>query len=156
MTLPEELYTPAVSHRFIVNFLFKGLLPSPVDIRFQRVSGLGRELQVEQRHQGGENARNHWLAERVQHNSLILERGVMVVTPLTLMFDQVMRGETLNWADVVIILLDRAQRPITSWTLSNALPVRWQTGDLDANSNQVLINTLELRYEDMRIIGVKL
>jgi len=36
--------TPAVSHRFIVNFLFNNI-PSPFDIAFQRVSGLSRTLQ---------------------------------------------------------------------------------------------------------------
>ncbi len=41
--------------------------------------------------------------------------------------------------------------PVTVWTISNALPVSWRMGDLDAASNTVLINTLELRYQDMRV-----
>ncbi|MBS9434458.1 phage tail protein [Photorhabdus hainanensis] len=150
----NNLYTPAVSHRFIASFLFNNI-PSPLDIAFQRISGLSRELQTTQHSQGGENARNTWLAEKIQHGSLILERGVMTVTPLTLVFDRVLRGEKAVYADVVIMLLNENSLPVASWTLSNALPVRWSTGDFDANSNTVLVNSLELRYQDMRWLGVK-
>ncbi|EYU14452.1 MULTISPECIES: phage tail protein [Photorhabdus] len=150
----NNLYTPAVSHRFIASFLFNNI-PSPLDIAFQRISGLSRELQTSQHSQGGENARNTWLAEKIQHGSLMLERGVMTVTPLTLVFDRVLRGEKAVYADVVIMLLNEHSLPVASWTLSNALPVRWSTGDFDANSNTVLVNSLELRYQDMRWLGVK-
>ncbi|WP_445494077.1 phage tail protein [Photorhabdus sp. SF281] len=150
----SNLYTPAVSHRFIASFLFNNI-PSPLDIAFQRISGLSRELQTIQHSQGGENARNTWLAEKIQHGSLMLERGVMTMTPLTLVFDRVLRGEKAVYADVVIMLLNENSLPVASWTLSNALPVRWSTGDFDANSNTVLVNSLELRYQDMRWLGVK-
>lgn len=149
------LSTPAVSHRFIVNFLFDNI-PNPFDIAFQRVSGLSRTLEVSQYREGGENARNIWLAEQVNHGSLVLERGVIMASPLTLQFDSVLRRESTQWANVVIMLLNDLALPVTTWTLSHALPVRWQMGDLDANSNTVLINTLELRYQDMRLLGIKL
>ncbi|PHM45259.1 phage tail protein [Xenorhabdus mauleonii] len=151
----NKFYTPSVSHRFIASFLFNNI-PSPLDIAFQRISGLSRELQTTQLSQGGENARNTWLAEKIQHGSVLFERGVMTVTPLTWMFDRVLRGEKAVYADVVIMLLNEDSIPVASWTLSNALPVRWSTGDLDANNNTVLINSLELRYQDMRWLGVKL
>ncbi|QXF33213.1 phage tail protein [Photorhabdus luminescens] len=150
----NNLSTPSVSHRFIASFLFNNI-PSPLDIAFQRISGLSRELQTTQHSQGGENARNVWLAEKIQHGNLVLERGVMTITPLTWVFDRVLRGEKAVYADVVIMLLNEHSIPVASWTLSNALPVRWSTGDLDANSNTVLVNTLELRYQDMRWLGVK-
>lgn len=147
--------TPAVSHHFLVNFLFNNI-SNPFDIAFQRVSGLSRTLEVSQLREGGENARNLWLAEQVDHGSLVLERGVMNASPLTLQFDRVLRRESTQWANVVIMLLNELSLPVTTWTLSHALPVRWQMGDLDAGSNTVLINTLELRYQDMRLLGVKL
>lgn len=146
---------PVVSHRFMVNFLFNKI-PLPLDIAFQRVSGLSRELEVSQHREGGENVRNLWLAEKVNHGSLLLERGVMDASALTNQFDRVLRRESTQWANIVILLLDEASLPATTWTLSHALPVRWQVGDLDATSNTVLINSLELRYQDMRVLGSKL
>ncbi|OWO84280.1 phage tail protein [Photorhabdus luminescens] len=150
----NNLYIPSVSHRFIASFLFNNI-PSPLDIAFQRISGLSRELQTTQHSQGGENARNIWLAEKIQHGSLLLERGVMIVTPLTLVFDRVLRGEKAIYADVVIMLLNENSLPVASWTLSNALPVRWTTSDFDANSNAILVNSLELRYQNMHWLGAK-
>ncbi|MDE9518071.1 phage tail protein [Xenorhabdus bovienii] len=150
----NDLYTPSVSHRFIASFLFNHI-PSPLDIAFQRISGLSRDLQTTQLSQGGENARNTWVSEKIQHGSVVLERGVMTVTPLTWVFDRVLRGEKAVYADVVIMLLNEHSIPVASWTLSNALPIHWSTGDLDANSNTVLINKLELRYQDMFLLGVK-
>lgn len=146
---------PVVAHRFIVNFMFD-IFPAPLDIAFQRVSGLSRELEVSLYREGGENARNIWLAEKVNHGSLLLERGVMKASILTTQFDRVLRRESTQWANVVIMLLNENDLPVTTWTLSHALPVRWQIGDLDASSNTVLINSLELRYQDMRLIGEKL
>lgn len=147
---------PSVSNCFLVNFLFSGVVPSPLDVSFQRVSGLSRELVVSQQREGGENVRNTWLAEKVNHGSLVLERGVMAATPLTVQFDRILRRESTAFVNVVIMLLNPDFLPLTTWTLSRALPVRWQMGDMDANSDTVLINTLELRYQDMRILGAKL
>lgn len=149
-----DLFTPSVSHRFIASFLFNGI-PSPLDLGFQRISGLSRELQVSQYSEGGENARNIYLADKIQHGTLILERGVMLVTPLTWFFDSILQGDKVSYANVVIMLLNEHFTPSATWTLSNALPVRWQTSDFNANSNTILINTLELRYQDMTWLGVK-
>lgn len=53
--------TPAVSHRFLVNFLFNNI-PSPFDIAFQRVSGLSRTLAVSQHREGAKMpATSGWL-----------------------------------------------------------------------------------------------
>ncbi|PHM60362.1 phage tail protein [Xenorhabdus ishibashii] len=147
--------TPSVSHRFIASFLFNNI-PSPFDIAFQRISGLSRELKTTQHSQGGENIRNTWLAEKIQHKNVVLERGVMIITPLTLVFEHVLSEGKAIYADVVIMLLNEHSIPVTSWTLSNALPIRWSTGDLDANNNSILINSLELSYQDMIWLGVKI
>lgn len=149
-----DIFKPSVSHRFITTFVFQGI-PSPLDFAFQRISGLSRELHVTPYSEGGENIRNNYFAEKISHGSLVLERGVMTVTPLTGIFEHIMRGGQLIYADVVILLLGEHSLPVASWTLSNALPVRWQMGDFDASASKVLINTLELRYQEMFWLGVK-
>ncbi|KWI32626.1 phage tail protein [Burkholderia ubonensis] len=149
-----NIFEPSPSHLFVASFLFQGI-PSPLDFAFQRISGLSRELNVTSHSEGGENVRNNYLADKIDHGSLVLERGVMTVTPLTGIFEHIMRGGELIYADVVILLLGAYSLPVASWTLSNALPVRWQTGDFDASTSKVLINTLELRYQEMFGLGVK-
>lgn len=155
MSALAKLFEPEVSHRFLATFFFKGL-PSPLDIRFQRVSGLSKgELSVSPQYQGGVNATNLYLPERVSHPPLVLERGVMTPTPLSLAFDYVLSGMDTTYVNVVIMLLNHQSLPVCSWTVSDALPVKWQTGDLDANSNAPLVNRIELVYRDMQWLGAK-
>ncbi len=149
-----DLFAPEVSHRFLATFFFDKI-PSPLDLRFQKISGLSRQLETSPHREGGENVGNLHFPERVTHGSLVLERGVMNLTPLTWVFNDVMGGFNIRHATVVVILLNHASVPVCSWTLTQALPVKWQTSDLDASSNAVLINTLELAYKDMRWLGVK-
>jgi len=150
----SEFIPYSLSHRFLATFFFWGI-PSPLDLRFQRISGLSRELTVSSYREGGENAANLYFPESVHHGSLVMERGVTNVTPLTFLFDSVLGTGDPVYVDAVIMLLDNNMLPVTTWTTSNALPVRWQVGDLDANSNTFLINTFELRYQDMRLLGIR-
>lgn len=146
------LSLPSLSHRFLATFFIKGI-PSPMDLRFSRISGLGRELQMTTLQEGGNNLGSVYLPERVQHGSLVLERGVMPVTPVTMMFDQVLGQFREKYLNVVILLLDGRGQPASGWTLTNALPVKWQTGELDASGSAVLIDTLELAYHELHWAG---
>ncbi len=155
MSALEKLFEPEVSHRFLATFFFKGL-PSPMDFRFQRISGLGKgELGVIVQRQGGVNTDNLYFPEHISRPPLVLERGVIVPTPLTLAFEYVLGGFDTTYLDVVIMLLNHQSLPVCTWTVTDALPVKWQTGDLDANSNAPLINHIELVYRDIQWLGAK-
>ncbi len=151
----DLLFEPMPTSRFITTFIFNGLDPSPLDIAFQRITGLTRALKVTEHSEGGENIRNRYFADKIDHGSLTLERGIMTITPLTVVFDQILHGQVLVYADVVILLLNHLGIPVCSWTISNALPVRWETASLDANANSITVNTLELKYQNMRWQGIK-
>jgi len=151
------IYQPATSHRFSATFFF-GRLPVPniLDSAFQSISGLSRELDVSVHSEGGENIRNQYFAGKLRHGSLRLERGVIALTPLSVMFNAQLTSGKLMYLHAVITLFDLGPIPICNWLILKALPVAWNTGALDANSNSVLINTLELRYQEMIPLGAKL
>lgn len=152
-----SLMQPSVSHRFSATFWFDHFpVPSLLDASFQHISGLSREMQVSAYSEGGENLRNRYFTGKVQHGSLVLERGVMLLTPLSIMFNRQLLSGNVTYFNAVISIFDAAALPLTNWLITKAIPVRWQTSDLDANSNNVLINTLELRYQDMIPLGVNL
>lgn len=150
----KALYEPALAHRFVVSFFINNI-PSPVDFQFQRISGLQRQIDVSSLRQGGDNLGSVHLPERITHGNLVLERGVTTITPLTLAFNEAMTSFHMRYMTVIVMLMNHLQIPVCSWTFVNALPVNWQTGDLDASSSTVLINTLELAYEKMHWLGVK-
>jgi phage tail-like protein len=151
----DKLFEPEVSHRFLVTFFIKGL-PSPLDLRFQHVSGLSKgELGVSVQRQGGVNVDNLYLPEKVRHPPLVLQRGVMVPTPLGMAFEYVLSGLATTYVDVIVMLLNHQSLPVCTWTITDALPVKWQTGALDAQSSTPLINHIELVYRDIQWLGAK-
>lgn len=80
----------------------------------------------------------------------------MLLTPLSIMFNRQLLSGNVTYFNAVISVFNADALPLTNWLITKAIPVRWQTSDLDANSNNVLINTLELRYQDMIPLGVNL
>lgn len=51
---------------------------------------------------------------------------------------------------VTIILLDRADgRPVNIWQLVNARPVRWSGPDLDAMTDGIAMEELEIAYDNI-------
>ncbi|EDT41550.1 conserved hypothetical protein [Burkholderia ambifaria MEX-5] len=83
----------------------------------------------------------------------------MAKTPFTVMsglFESGLAYLRNGYADVQIILMDGRSQPTCFWYVRDAMPTRWDAGDLDANSNTVLIETLELTYRWIRQIPVKL
>lgn len=165
--MQQDIYAPlrlqpSLANHFRVTFWIKnkaGYATAPqsfvLDAAFQRISGLSRELGVEQQSSGGENLRNNYLATKITHGSLLLERGVMSVTPLSMQFEHMMRGGEPFYCNVFIHLLNDMNIPVANWGISNALPVSWKTGDFNASDSKVLINSIELRYQEMFWLGVR-
>ncbi|MDR5782022.1 phage tail protein [Caballeronia sp. LZ065] len=150
-------FEPSTAHHFSVLFVLNRVpIPDVLDMRFQKVHGLSRELNVMTHNEGGENLRNQYFTEKLSHGSLVLERGVMALTPLTALLSAQFASGKITYLSAVITLLHPGLMPLTNWLVTKAVPVRWQTGDLNAQGNEVLINTFELRYRDMIPLGVKL
>ncbi|MCG1038054.1 MULTISPECIES: phage tail protein [Burkholderiaceae] len=156
----------AHSHRFLVqifakkNWGFTGnlqalnVLPTVVDFRFQRISGLGRTIQTQKFHQGGDPINQIHLPKELTQENIVLERGVTTLSPLTTMFIDTMRQFKSRYLVVVILLLDSSSLPLCSWICMDALPVKLQWGELDATSNTVLLNTMELACRDVQWMGL--
>ena len=79
-----------LGYRFSVLFLAGGILPNPLDIRFQKVRGLSATVETTPLKEGGQNLYTHKLPERVSYENLVLERGVVIGSPLNLEFNAAM------------------------------------------------------------------
>lgn len=144
----------ALGFRFQVTFFVGGVAPNPIDIRFQRVSGLKAEIKTTPVVEGGENLFTHRLPERVDYGNLVLERGLVVGSPLNVEFNAAMSLFKFASSNVMVMLLGENDVPIASWLFLKAYPVRWSTSDLDANDEKVVIDTMELAYQRMQPMRV--
>ena len=145
----NDFPAPPLKSRFWVSF--GGLTPSPLDLRFQRVSGLTAELKTVSVNEGGENRYTHRLPERVEYaNNLLFERGLAVFSAMDVAFDLAMSFLSFNPTTVLVILMNEdPPTPLAAWSFRNAYPVKWSVVDLDANKEEILIETLELAYSIM-------
>jgi len=138
--------TFALSHRFAVFFFAAGTVPNPLDMRFQKVSGLSAEINTTTTTEGGQNLYTQKTPSGISYNNLILERGIVIGSPLYDEFDTAFSFFRFAPSNVIITLLNETSLPLASWLFMKAYPVKWSLTDLDANANAPAIETLELAY----------
>jgi len=140
--------------RFGVFFFAGGVIPNPLDIRFQKVSGLAAEVKTTPLSEGGQNLYTHRLPEKIDYKNLVLERGMVVGSPLNLEFNAVMSLFKFCPSNVLVTLFNGEQMPVSGWLFIKAYPVKWATSDLDAAEKVLVIDTLELAYTRMQIMRI--
>lgn len=140
--------------RFGVFFFAGGVIPNPVDIRFQKVSGLSAEVKTQGLVEGGQNLYTHRLPTRVDYNNLILERGMVIGSLLHLEFNEVLSLFKFRPSNVMVTLFGDDKAPLAAWLFLKAFPVKWSTSDLDAGDEGLVIDSMELAYSRMQILRV--
>lgn len=143
-----------LSFRFGVFFFAGGLIPNPLDIRFQKVSGLSAEVTLESHVEGGQNLYTHRLPERISYGNLVLERGMVVGSPLNVEFNAALSMFEFFPSNVIVTLFNEESLPLAAWLFIRAFPVKWSTSDLDATSESVVIDTMELAYARMQALRI--
>lgn len=145
---------PPLAFRFGVTFLVGGVTPSPLDTLFQKVSGISATVNTDTIDEGGQNLYTQQLPKKIQHDNLVLERGMIVGSLMKIEVNAALSLFKFAPSNVLVNLLDHAQTPIASWLFLKAFPVKWSVSDLNATSNEVVIEHLELAYQHMQIIGI--
>ena len=151
LTLQQE---PLLGFRFLVTFLAAGVIPNPLDIRFQQVRGLKATVRTTTVSEGGQNLYVQKLPEGIEYENLVLERGMVVGSPINIEFNVAMSLFKFSPSNVLVFLLNADKIPVAGWTFFNAYPVSWATSDLDAQQKAVVIDTLELAYSRMQIVRI--
>lgn len=140
--------------RFGVFFFAGGVVPNPLDIRFQKVSGLSAEVTTEALKEGGQNLYTHRLPGRIGYNNLVLQRGMVIGSALNLEFNAALTAFEFAPSNVMVTLFGDEQEPLAAWMFMQAYPVKWSTSDLDAEEAGLVIDTMELAYTRMQIMRI--
>ena len=145
---------PIVGMRFAVVFLAGGAVPNPLDIRFQKVSGLDVEIETEALAEGGNNTGALSLPKGIKHGNLTLQRGMVVGSLLNLEFNATMSLFKFATSNVLVTLLAASGVPLAAWLFIKAWPVKWAVSELNAGEPALVIDTMELAYTRMQILRV--
>ena len=144
---------PIIGMRFSVLFLAGGVVPNPLDIRFQKVSGLSATVDTMTVEEGGQNLYKQKLPTGISYNNLTLERGMVVGSPLNLEFNAAMSLFKFATSNVLVTLLGESKLPLAAWLFLKAYPVKWSTSDLSAEP-ALVIDTMELAYTRMQVMRI--
>jgi phage tail-like protein len=144
---------PIVGMRFSVLFMAAGVVPNPLDIRFHKVSGLSAEVATEPITEGGQNLYVQRLPQGIRYNNLVLERGMVIGSPLNIEFNVAMSLFKFATSNVLVTLLGEDKMPLAAWLFFKAYPVKWSTSDLAAEPSLV-IDTMELAYTRMQRLSL--
>lgn len=152
--MPSSTSVPPVSYRFAVVFFAGGIIPNPLDIRFQKVSGLSAKVNTETLSEGGQNLYKHRLPTGIEYGDLVLERGAVTGSPLNIEFNAAMTFFKFAPSNILITALNEAQIPLMGWLFERAYPIEWSVSDLDANSNNIIIDTMKLAYARFQSVRI--
>jgi phage tail-like protein len=90
------------------------------------------------------------LPGRVHYGNVVLRRGVDGGLALWQWFRETSQGQ-LQRRNVTITLLDEKREAVQRWLLRDAWPAKYESSDLNAKGNEVVIETLELAVESIDV-----
>lgn len=116
------------------------------DVRFQSVSGLSVEYDMEEYKEGGENRFTHKLPIRTKYTDLVLKRGMVTDSKVINWFSDAFVNREFKPTDINIILMNDTGDALRVWNVVQAIPKKWSVSDFNSGENSIVIETMELMY----------
>jgi phage tail-like protein len=121
-------------------------------MRFQSVSGLKADIEMETYKEGGNNMFEYQLPVRVKFSDISLKRGLLVGSLVTDWLLVAFNTFTFLPMDLTIELLNDQGTPLMGWMLMGALPKSWSISDFDAENSRVVIEQIDLVVREFLIL----
>ena len=137
-------YYPPLGFHFRVEFDLPGI--SDNDFRFREVEGLSSELEVETVTEGGENRFAHKLPGIAKYPDLILKRGLLTSSAVRDWVEDALQNLNIEPTTVWVTLLNEEHEPLKTFTVENAWPKKWDVSAFNAESSDIVVESLELAY----------
>ncbi|MGB8195363.1 MAG: phage tail protein [Chitinophagaceae bacterium] len=120
------------------------------DVPFQEVSGISKELSVEEVVCGGENRFKYRLPTVSTSQNLVLKRaiaptGSKLIDWCSKVIDEGMTNKIVP-QNILLRLLKSKDEALITWTFHNAYPIKYAVSDLKSEENGIVIESIELAY----------
>jgi phage tail-like protein len=112
---------------------------------FTQCDGLGCEVVVEQREEGGQNAFVHMLPGRIKYTNIKLTRPINADTAKVAKWFASMATEVRR-SGAEIVAMTQDGRQVVRWSLQGVIPVRWTGPQLNVEGPKVATETIELAH----------
>jgi phage tail-like protein len=138
-------YFPPVGFHFRVEFDLPGAGDN--DSRFRDVTGLSMEVEEESYNEGGENRFVRKFPGRARYPDLVLKRGLLINSAVRAWCEAAIQNLDIQPVTVWVTILNEQHQPLQTYTFINAWPKKWTVSDLNAESSEILVESLELVYQ---------
>lgn len=139
---------------FHFSVTFEILPQTPNDFRFQEVSGLNITVETEDFKEGGENRFTHKLPKRTNYSSLELKRGLFRGSGITKWCRDAIENFKFRPVNITIMLLNDQHVPLAAWYVVNAYPIEWNTSGFNAQSSDLVIESIKLNYSYFKTLRI--
>jgi phage tail-like protein len=129
---------------------FKVDLPGIKLGRFRECTGLAAEIEVKDYNEGGVNDRVHKLPTRMKYPNLVLKRGVTYEDALLKWLWETQQRKTQR-KNLTVSLVGPDGKDVRSWVFAEAFPIKWTGPNLNASSNQIATETLEIVHAGLQM-----
>ena len=130
-------------------------LPRSVnDSRFQDVSGLEVEVEMESFAEGGQNRFTWQLPKRARYSDITLKRGKFNDSPLVAWCKDAVENFIFRPVNITISLLNEKHEPVQSWYVANAIPKKWSISNFNAEENSIAVESITLNCQYFTMLTV--
>jgi phage tail-like protein len=144
-------YPPVGFHFSVVFQLFP---QTPNDFRFQEISGLEMQMNMESIIEGGQNRFTWELPVRAKYSDIVLKRGMFIGSGILSWCKNAFENFVFEPVNIIISLLNEHHVPIQSWYVVNAIPKKWSVSNFNAEQSSLVVESITLSYQYFDIISV--
>jgi phage tail-like protein len=119
---------------------------------FAECTGLEATMEPKVIKVGGQNYGPAQRVGQVSFATVILKRGMTTTRDLWKWFQLVAGGAYAYRLSAEITMQDLEGRPVLTWKLARALPIKFKAADLNARGTEVGIEELHLAHEGLSLI----
>ncbi len=142
---------PIVGYKFAVTIFTTGI-PNSIDIYFKEVTGLKMDRTIN--YEGNRISP----AKEKKVKTLTLKRGVFTA-PSPLVVEHLAEANYWNShlvrKDLLITVMDESGIPVNSWTVKRAFLESWEWDGVNAESKDVMIETMSFSFRDIAFEPIK-
>ena len=113
---------------------------------FRECSGLQLQTEVFEYAEGGQNGYTHKFPVRTKVGNVTLKRGLVEPDYLWNWYKAVVDGQVKRLPVTILLYENRVtatSRPVTTWKLEDALPVKWVGPTFKSDENATAVEQLE-------------
>ncbi|MFT5890104.1 MAG: phage tail-like protein [Dokdonia sp.] len=136
--------------KYPVGFYFSVSFKEEIDVDFQEISGISKEMNVEDVVGGGVNQFKYRLPTGSSSKNLVLNRAIILEGSSLLSWcEDCIDGDLSNpiiTQNISVNLLNKNGIVSMKWVFNKAYPIKYSVSDLKSHKGEILIESIELAY----------